>query len=424
MRVQHLVPIRQHFPDRGLADVRGAVLDQMSQADWAQAVPAGSRIAIGVGSRGIENIDVIVRAVVDAWKQRGCEPFLVPVMGSHGSASAEGQAGVLAHYGITEATMGAPVVSSLDVVPVGRSPEGIDVSMDRHSFEADGVMLVSRVKWHTGFEGKLESGIHKMMAIGLGKWEGAKRYHVWGLRLGLEQVIRSVGSVMLSTGKMLGGLAILEDAQHHTAEVAAVGAAGMVECEEELLARVKSWKANLPVRDLDLLIVDEIGKNISGAGMDTKVINRSILGRNCWPDLPRVLRIWARDLTSESGGNAVGIGQCDLISDRLFNKIDFEPTWINGFTASAPQGTMLPAHFPTDRICLEKVLPVCARLDTLECTIIRVKNTMELGEMLVSENLLPEISTRPEVEIVGAAREIEFDAEGALEDLLAVQPTA
>ena len=419
MRLQKVVPIRQTFPDRRLPDVAQAVRHEMEAAAWTHDVPAGARIAIGVGSRGIQNIDVITKAVVDFWRARGCRPFLIPVMGSHGAGTAQGQADVLAHYGITEQTMGVPVVSSLEVVQIGSTPEGIDVSMDRQAYESDGVMLLSRVKWHTGFVGKLESGVHKMMAIGLGKWEGAKRYHAWALRIGMEQVIRSVGRVMLDTGRMLGGLAILEDAYHSTAEVHALGAAGMAEAEEKLLERVSSWKAGLPVRELDLLIVDEIGKNISGSGMDTKVINRGILGKNTLPDIVQIQRVFARDLTEESGGNAVGIGLCDVIADRLYNKIDFNPTWVNVLTASNPMGGMCPPHFADDRTCIEKIVVTCGKLDPQECSIAQIVNTMELDEMLISESLVPEAEGREGVEIAGPARELDFDASGALEPLRA-----
>ena len=414
MNLPALVGIRQNLPRRGLADVSRAVRAEMESAAWTRAVAPGSRIAVGVGSRGIANIDVIVKAVVDFWKSRRAAPFIIPVMGSHGGGTAEGQRAVLAHYGITEETMGAPVVSSLDVVKVGRTPEGIDVSMDKAAWEADGVMICSRVKWHTGFEGKLESGVHKMMAIGLGKWEGARRYHAWGVRLGLEAVLRAVGKTMLDTGKMLGGLAILEDAHHQTAEVHALGAAGMVAREEELLARVKSWKAGIPVKELDLLIVDEIGKNISGSGMDTKVINRSWMGRNCWPGLPVIQRIYARGLTPHGGGNAIGIGFCDVIHDRLYAGVDFQKTWINAFTASSTIGSMCPPHFPTDRECLTKILATCGRLNAAECTVAWIRNTMELSEMRVSENLLDELRANPQIEVVSEARPFAFDAEGQL----------
>ncbi len=419
-----MVEIRQDFPDRSLPDVYRAVREEMASADWVARVPAGSRVAVGVGSRGIANIGRIVRGVVDAWRERGVEPFIIPVMGSHGGGTAQGQREVLAHYGITEALMGAPVVSSLEAARIGETPQGIAVSMDRAAWEADGVMLCSRVKWHTGFEGRLESGVHKMMAIGLGKWEGARRYHMWAVRLGLERVIREVGRVMLDSGRMLGGLAILEDANHRTAEVHAIGAAGMAGREEALLERVKGWKANLPVAAFDLLVVDEIGKNISGSGMDTKVINRSWMGRSCWPGLPRIERIYARSLTPHGGGNAVGIGLCDVIHDRLYDAVDFDKTWINSFTASSTIGCMCPPHFPTDRECLERILATCGRASLAECTVVWIRNTMELGRMRVSESLLDEAVSDPRVAAVGPAARVEFDSRGQIASPLAVDAAA
>ena len=424
MGLPRLIEIRQNFPDRSLPDVYQAVREEMDAADWVAGVPPGSRIAVGVGSRGIANLDTIVRAVIDSWRNRRVKPFIIPVMGSHGGGTAQGQEEVLAHYGITEGAMGAPVVSSLDVVPIGESPQGISVSMDKSAWEADGVMLCSRVKWHTGFEGRIESGIHKMMAIGLGKWEGARRYHMWAVRLGLEQVIREVGRVMLDTGRMLGGLAILEDARHDTAEVHAVGASSMVPREEELLERVKGWKANIPVPSIDLLIVDEIGKNISGSGMDTKVINRSSLGRNCWPGLPRIERIYARSITPHGGGNAVGIGLCDIIHDRLYRAVDFPKTWINSFTASSTIGCMCPPHFPTDRECIEKILATCGKADSADCGVVWIRNTMELGRMRVSENLLEGFRGDPLIEVVGAPRPIEFDPDGQVSDEMRIPEAA
>ncbi|MEX2299332.1 MAG: lactate racemase domain-containing protein [Bryobacterales bacterium] len=424
MRLQKVVPIKQHFPDLRLANVAGAVRQSLEEAKWTKAVSPGSRIAVGAGSRGISNIDVIVRAVVDFWKSRGVHPFVIPVMGSHGAATAEGQADVLAHYGITEQTMGAPVISSLDVVDVGTTPEGIEVVMDRQAFESDGVMVCGRVKWHTDFGGKLESGIHKMMAIGLGKWAGARRYHSWALRIGMEQVIRGVGGVILGTGKMLGGLAILEDAYHNTAELHALGANGMAKQEEELLERAKSWKPNVPVAETDLLIIDEMGKNISGAGMDTKVINRSVDGPNLWPGVPLIRRIFVRDLSSLSYGNAVGMGFADIISDRLFEKIDFNPTWINGLTASTTQPAFTPMHFANDRTCIDKVIATCGKLDVSECSIVWIRNTLELGELMVSENLLEELARNPDIEIAGAPQELPFDSDGNLVSMFAAEAVA
>ena len=425
MRLPKLLRVKQHFPDRALPDVAAAVRRELESAAWTAQVKPGSRIAIGAGSRGITNIATIAKATVDFWKSRGMRPFIIPVMGSHGAATAEGQADVLAHYGIIEQTMGCPIVSSLEVVPLGPTPEGIEVVMDRTAFESDGVMLLSRIKWHTDFSGKLESGVHKMMAIGLGKYAGAQRYHTFAVRLGHERVIRSVGRKILSTGKMLGGLGILEDAYHNTGEVHALGVEGMEQREEELLARVKSWAPRIPVESVDLLIVDEMGKNVSGAGMDTKIVNRAVTDdNNVWPNAPKILRIFVRDLTPVSYGNAVGVGMADLITDRLYNKIDQVPTQLNALTASTPRMCAMPIHFATDQICMEKVVPTLGRLDTLDATVCWIRNTMELGEMMLSENLREEIGRNPALEIIGDPVTVKFDADGSLVEALGAQQPA
>src|SRR5690242_8946666 len=264
MRFPRLLVIRQKFPDRHIPDVAAEVHKRLCASEFASRLKPGSRVAIGVGSRGIHNIATIVRNVVDYWKSQGMKPFLFPAMGSHGAASAEGQADVLAHYGITESTMGCPLVSQLEVVSLGKTPDGIETFMDKAAYESDGVMLVGRVKWHTDFAGKIESGLFKMMAIGLGKFAGAQRYHAYAYRLGLEHVIRSIGRQVLNSGKILGGLAVLEDAYHNTAKLDAVPVESMEQREEENLALVKTWMGRVPA-DLDILVLDEIGKNISGA---------------------------------------------------------------------------------------------------------------------------------------------------------------
>src|SRR6267154_3199481 len=292
-----LLPVRQNFPDRAIRDVASEVRRQLGASAFSSRLKPGARIPLGVGSRGIANIATIVRSVVDYWKSQGCQPFIFPAMGSHGAATAEGQADVLAHYGIHEATMGCPIVSALEVVSLGKTADGIEAFMDRNAFDSDGVMLIGRVKWHTDFAGKIESGLYKMMAIGLGKFAGAQRYHTYAYKLGLEHVIRQVGRQVLKSGKILGGLAILEDANHNTAQLTAVPIDKMEKKEEELLELVKSWMGRIPM-PLDILILDEIGKNISGAGMDTKVVNRSVYGdSNPWPGEPRLERIFVRGLS-------------------------------------------------------------------------------------------------------------------------------
>jgi hypothetical protein len=417
-----LLTVRQNFPDRRLRDIPGSVRSELSQAGFDQRVKLGASVAIGVGSRGISNIATIVRSVVDYWKQQGAHPFIFPAMGSHGAATAEGQADVLAHYGIIEETMGCPIRSSLEVLPIGTTPEGIHAYLDRTAHDSDGIMLVGRVKWHTDFEGKLESGLFKMMAIGLGKWAGAQHYHTHAYNIGLYATIRSIGRQVLKTGKILGGLAILEDAHHNTAQVSAVPVEDMERREEELLDLVKSWMGRIPM-DLDLLIIDEMGKNISGAGMDTKIINRGVKGEiNPWDVAPEIERIFTRDLSNLTYGNAAGIGLPDVVTDRLVAKIDLNPTYINAITASTPICARIPMHFATDRECIDRIWRTCGKFDESELRIGRIHNTLELTPILLSANLRPEIESNPLLEIEGDEYEIEFDSEGNLEPIRTVQP--
>ena len=409
------VQVRQRFPDRGVPDIPGRIRQELQRSGLPSRVSRGARVAVGVGSRGISNIALIVKTVVDVWKERGAQPFLFPAMGSHGSATAEGQAGVLAQFGMDERTIGVPVLSSLDVVPLGRTAEGIETFLDRHAWESDGVFLVGRVKWHTDFTGDIESGLFKMMAIGVGKRAGAQQYHTFGYRLGMERVIRSAGAKVHSSGKILGGLAILEGELHQTAGLAVVsaleGPEAMLRHEEGLLRQAKSWMAKLPAPEIDVLIVDQIGKDISGTGMDTKVVNRSVHGQyNAFPELPVVHRVFARGLSGNSYRNAVGVGLADVIHDRLLAEIDWNPTHINSLTASTPAAIRTPIHFASDRLCLEKIAPTVGRIDLSEVTYCRIRNTLELADAGVSENLVAKLT--PGAEVVSDPFEVEFDASG------------
>ena len=408
MQFPRLLLVRQKFPDRKIPDVAAEVHKQLAASSFAARLKPGSRIAIGVGSRGIHNIATIVRNAVQYWKEQGMRPFLFPAMGSHGAASAAGQAEVLANYGITEATMGCPMVSQLEVVSLGKTADGIEAFMDKAAYDSAGVMLVGRVKWHTDFAGKIESGLFKMMAIGLGKFAGAQRYHTYAYHLGLEHVIYSIGRQVLKSGKILGGLAILEDAYHNTAKIDAVPLELMEQREEENLALVKTWMGKVPM-DLDILIMDEIGKNISGAGMDTKVANRGVQGEyNPWPDTPKFQRIFVRDLSEHTYNSAVGLGMADVVTDRLVNRIDWQPTMINSLTANTPAAIRTPIHFPTDRECLERIAPTVGRLDLDQVTYGWIRNTMELGRLSLSENLRAAVESDPLLEIE-ATIYFEFD---------------
>jgi hypothetical protein len=422
MTFPRMALVEQEFLDRSIPDIPGHIKAALSRSDAYTNLAPGSRLAIGVGSRGISNSATIVRAVVDFFRARDLKPFIFPAMGSHGAATAEGQADVLAHYGIDEASMGAPILSSLEVVSLGRTNEGIEVFMDQEAFNADGVFLVGRVKWHTDFSGAIESGLFKMMAIGLGKLAGARQYHTFAYRLGLEAVIRSVGAKILSTGKVIGGLAIQEGALHETAGLTVVSASGgadaMIKQEEQLLAETKTWMAKLPAPEIDVLIVDEMGKNISGAGMDTKVINRSVHGQyNPFPETPFVHRIFVRGLSSNTYHNGVGLGLADVVLDRLIDDIDWHPTYLNSLTASTPAAIRTPAHFASDRECLERIAPTVGKTDLGSVTYCRIQNTLSLKRAWVSENLIESLYRH--VHVIADPIEIQFSEAGILDDAFA-----
>jgi hypothetical protein len=413
MQFPRMMVVRQKFVDRRIPDVAAEVQKQLAGSGFAGKLKPGARVAIGVGSRGIHNIATIVRSAVRYWQSQGMQPFLFPAMGSHGAASAAGQAEVLAHYGITEANMGCPVVSQLEVVSLGKTADGIEAFMDKAAYDSDGVMLVGRVKWHTDFDGKIESGLFKMMAIGLGKFAGAQRYHAYAYRLGLEHVVATIGQQVLKSGKILGGLAILEDANHNTGKIDAVPVEQMQQREEENLALVKSWMAKIPM-DLDILILDEIGKNISGAGMDTKVVNRGVNGEyNPWPGIPKFQRVFVRDLSELTYNSAVGLGMADIVTERLVKRIDWEPTLINSLTANTPAAIRTPIHFATDRECLERIAPTVGKLNLNEVTYGWIRNTMELGRLGLSENVRAQVESRSDLEIE-ATIDVEFDGNGLL----------
>jgi hypothetical protein len=415
LALARMVPIRQNFPDRRIQDIPGAIQRELAQSGFAQRLAPGSTVALGVGSRGIANIATIVRSVVEFWKSAGMKPFLFPAMGSHGAATAEGQADVLAHYGIIEETMGCPIVSRLDVVDLGSTPEGIETFMDKTAYDSGGVFLIGRVKWHTDFAGKIESGLFKMMAIGLGKFAGAQKYHAYAYKMGLETVIRSVGRQVLKSDKILGGLAILEDPNHCTAGLSAVPVERMEQKEEENLALVKSWMARIPGDALDILIIDEIGKNYSGAGMDTKIVNRGVNGEyNPWDTAPPIHRIYLRGISEHSYGNGVGVGMADMVHDRILPRINWVPTAINSLTANTPAAIRTPVHFPSDRVCLEKLWPTVGKFKPGDVTIAWIKNSLDLTTLAISENLFEQVKHDPAIEATGAAQEFVFDNKGDL----------
>jgi hypothetical protein len=411
MPVPRMIRVRQTFPRPRVADIPRSVAETLAAAGLA--IKRGDTVAVGAGSRGIANIATIVGATVRWLQDLGARPFVFPAMGSHGGGTAEGQLSVLEHYGITEATMGCPVRATMDVVPVGEAL-GLPVWLDRYAADADWIGLVNRVKPHTDFKGSIESGLFKMMTIGLGKYKGALQYHRANIQHGYETVITSVGREMLGRARIGFGLGIVENGYDETARVEAFNAGDLEAGERRLLKDARDWMARLPFSPLDVLIVEEMGKNISGSGMDTNVIGRPSNPHEPFPSDQKILWIAALDLTEESYGNATGIGNADFTTRRLVDKIDMKPTLINCITACTPNGAKVPATFDTDREAIETALDCIGLTPPERARVIRISNTLMLGEIEVSEALLPEVAKRESLTRLSDPAPLPFDAAGNL----------
>src|SRR5438132_2034092 len=403
--------VRQSFPRQRLVDIPAGVRATMAQADLP--IKRGDVVAVGARSRGIANIAVIVRGVVDHLRELGARPFVFPAMGSHGGATAEGQLEILEHYGITEATMGCPLRASMEVVQVGEAL-GLPVWCDKTASEADWIGVVNRVKPHTDFKGEIESGLFKMMTIGLGKYRGATQYHRANVNHGYETVITAVGREMLAKARIGFGLGVVENGYDETAYVEAFSAADLEAGERRLLKDARGWMARLPFSPIDVLVVEEIGKNISGSGMDTNVIGRPSNPHEPFPNDPKILWIVALELTDESYGNATGIGNADFTTRRLVEKIDMKPTLINCITACAPNGAKIPATYDTDREAIETALSCIGLTPPSSARVIRIKNTLMLGEIEVSEAYLPDVARRSDLTPLGDPAPLAFDVAGRL----------
>ena len=407
-----LARIKQQFSGPMLHDIPQAVRQTLS--GLALPVKAGQTVALAVGSRGIVNLDVIAKACVDHVKALGARPFLFPAMGSHGGGTAEGQRSVLEHYGITETTMGCPVRATMDVVQVGECL-GLPVWLDRYAAEADWIGVINRVKPHTDFNGvHLESGLFKMMTIGIGKHKGAAQAHRANVRHRYETVITEFGRVMLKRARIAFGLGIVENGYDETAKVEAFLPAAMEEGERALLREAKAWMARLPFDPIDLLIVDEMGKDISGAGMDSNIIGRHGTFFEPAYTSPKITFIVVSDLTPHTYGNAIGIGSADFTTRRLADKIDWEATYVNGLTAVSPAGGKLPVVLDNTREAIAIALS-CLGLDRVEdARVVRIKNTLRIAEVDVSANLLGEVEKRDDLTPVGDPAPLVFDGTGYL----------
>ena len=382
-------------------------------------VAPGARIAVAVGSRGITHLAGIVAAVIEQLRAAGAHPFIIPAMGSHGGATPEGQTDVLATYGVTEAAMNVPIHPSLEVRQIGTSADGAPVFCSVEALGADGVVIVNRVKPHTDFSGTIGSGLLKMCVVGLGKRTGAAAMHAAASRIGHEQAIRGIARVLLRDAPILCGVAILENQFHETARLVVVPRADFEASEERLLREARALMPLLPFDEIDLLVVDRIGKNISGAGMDPNIIGRSVDGYNSSllrgsRPAPFIRRIFVRGLTPETHGNGIGIGNADVTTDRLVREFDYRTTYINALTSLTPQSAKLPIHFEADREALECMLTSLALNDVRDARIVRIADTLSTVEFEVSEALAAEVKKRPHLTALGKPAEWTFDAEGNL----------
>jgi hypothetical protein len=414
--IPSLTLVRQIAKQPFVADVPGEVRKQWLNSRVAKRIKKGDRIAVGCGSRGIANIDVIVRSTLDALKDLGAKPFIVAAMGSHGGANAEGQRELLASYRISEAELGVPVKTDMNSRQIGVNSWGEPVWWDCNALEADGVVTVSRIKPHTDYRGKHESGLAKMCVIGLGKREGASQHHRWGWK-GLQQMLPETFKTILESTKFLGGLGILENSREETAHLQVVDRDDVLELEPGLLERARGMMGRIPFDELDVLVVGEVGKNYSGAGLDPNVIGRLFI--EAAPELetnkPKITRIIALDVSPESHGNATGIGLADLTTQRSIDGIDQIPFRMNNLTACFLLRSKLPFAFPTDRECIVCGIETCWQPIPEKLKFAIIPNTLEVAELWVSAPLAAEARQHSDLEVVGKAHPIPFDATGNIE---------
>ena len=413
MRFPKVVKVRQDFPRPRVDDVEKALREQCAKEEIGGRIEAGAEIAITAGSRGIAGIDEILRSLVQILKDAGAKPFVIPAMGSHGGATAEGQVEILRSLGVTEESVGAEIRSSMDVVEIGETASGVPVYMDRIASEADGIVVVGRIKQHTDFRSEVESGLLKMSSIGLGKHAQALALHAHGVK-GIRDYMVEAGKEIFASGKVLFGVGIVENAYEETAIIEAIPPERVAEREAELLQESAKLMPKLPVSDIDVLFVDELGKNFSGTGMDTNVVGRfRILGVE-EPESPNAKYLIVGDVSEASHGNALGVGLADFTTRRLFEKVDYEAMNQNVLTSTFVERAKIPMVMENDREALEAAVRCNWGVEPEDTRFVRIPNTLPLRYAYLSENLLGEALTGGNVEVVEDAAELSFDEEGDL----------
>lgn len=409
--------VRQKFDPTRLEDIAGAIRAEFTRPEVRSRIKPGQSIAVGCGSRGIANVALIACTVIEELKALGAKPFVFPCMGSHGAGTAEGQKKVLETYGITEEATGVPIRATMDTVIVGQLDDGTPVHMDRHAAEADAIVVINRIKPHTGFRGATESGLTKMLAIGIGKIVGAATYHTHGMDA-FPDLLPKVCAVNCSARNVLFGVGIVENAYDETAHVEIVPSELLATREPALQAMAKLNMPQIFFDDIDVLVIDEMGKNISGAGFDPNITgrNRRIVK---WPAKPMVKKIVVLGLTRVTHGNATGLGSADVITMRLYRELDIPSTYANIITSMNLDGATIPMIMNDDHDAIALAVKTVVRVKPEDCRIVRIRNTLHLGEIEVSAPMLGEVRARPDrFEILEAPRAWRFDAQGNVAPLL------
>lgn len=394
-------------------DIYSKTADEIKNIPAFNDLPTGSSVAITAGSRGIHDMPAVLAAAVEELQDKGFEPFIMPAMGSHGGATAEGQVQTLASLGVTEESMGCEIRSSMAVECVAEDPDGEPVYAAQDALDADAILLANRVKLHTDYRGPIESGLCKMAVVGLGKQRGAENMHNAAIARGFDEVIPERAELLLEATDIVGGIAIIENNHERAAYIEGVPAGKLLDREPELLDLSKELFPSLPVDQLDFLMVDELGKNISGTGMDTNVLGRVWFHNQPEVNTPEITRVYIQSVTEESHGNAIGIGLADYINQELVEEVDFEDMYVNITTSGEPRRSKIPFVVPCDATAFILAASMTGVPNLNEMRIGRITNTLEPGTMLASEPVLEELEGRDDV-VVGERRQLTFDADGQL----------
>lgn len=402
----------RHSVDK-LESLENTLRKELKKSSLKTKIKPGSRIAVTAGSRGINNIGKILRIVCDEVKKFGGKPFLVPAMGSHGQGTVKGQKEILTSLGITEKEINAPVITSNETVKLAENSDGIHVFFDKESFYSDGIIAVNRIKPHTDFESSIESGLIKMFAVGLGRDKGAEQIHRYGIK-GMKKKIPEIGRFIIKRAPVILGIGIVENSNGEAAVIEAIEPEKIERREKELLKTAKEISIKLPFREIDLLIVDEIGKEISGTGLDTNVIGRRMIYGEKDPKYPKITRIAALDLTDESHGNAAGVGLVDVITERLFNKIDFNSFYFNTITSTFIERGKIPVLLPSDEAAIKVALGTSWVNGYADAKVVRIKNTLMLSHMTVSRSLLEKNKDNKNIVPEGKFYTLKFNKNGNL----------